>query len=96
MPKSNQPLPPFSCSYSPNVPELLLQLRCTIAISTYQAGKVVFISPKDDQKLVQLPRTFQKAMGIGMSGNKMALATLDEVLVLVNSKELAAHYPKAT
>ena len=94
MQKTNQPLPPFSCTYSPNVPELLHQLHCTLAISTYQAGKVVFISAKDNEKLVQLPRTFHKAMGIGLSGPKMALATMDEVLVLVNSPDLAAHYPK--
>jgi uncharacterized protein (TIGR03032 family) len=93
----NQPgaLPPFSCSYSPNIPELLLQLRCTLAISTYQAGKVVFVSPKPDgEGLVQLPRTFKKAMGIALEGPKMAIATMDEVLVLANSPELAAFYPK--
>jgi uncharacterized protein (TIGR03032 family) len=33
-------------------------------------------------------------MGIGLHGNKMALATLDEVIVLVNSPQLAQHYPK--
>jgi len=88
-------LPPFSCSYSPNIPELLLQLGCTLAISTYQAGKVVFISPKPDgESLVQLPRTFKKAMGIGLEGDKMAIATMEEVLVLVNSPELALYYPK--
>ena len=91
---SNQPLPPFSCIYSPNVPELLTQLGCTLAISTYQAGKVIFISPKDEEYLVQLPRTFNKAMGITLHGRKMAIATKDEVVVLANSPELATHYPK--
>lgn len=90
----NSPPPPFSCSYSPNVPELLHQLNCTLAISTYQAGKVIFLSPKDDQSLVQLPRTFEKAMGITLHGDKMAIAKKDEVLVLKNSPQLAAHYPK--
>ncbi len=93
----NQPTahPPFSCSYSPNIPELLLQLRCTLAISTYQAGKVVFLSPQPNgESLVQLPRTFKKAMGIALEGPKMAVATMEEVVVLVNSPELAAHYPK--
>lgn len=94
MQSSNQPLPPFSCSYSPNIPELLLQLQCTLAISTYQAGKVIFISPKDKEYLVQLPRTFNKAMGITLKGNKMAIATKDEVIVLANSAGLATHYPK--
>lgn len=90
----NQPPPPFSCTYSPNIPELLLQLNCSLALSTYQAGKVVFVSPKDENYLVQLPRNFQKAMGISVNGQKMVLATKDEVLVFSNSKELAAHYPR--
>ena len=37
----NKALAPFSCQFSPQVPELLLKLNCTIAISTYQAGKIV-------------------------------------------------------
>ena len=90
----NQPPPPFSCSYSPNIPELLLQLNCSIALSTYQAGKVIFLSPKDENSLVQLPRNFQKAMGINIKDGKMAVATKDEVLVLVNSPELAKFYPR--
>ncbi len=49
----NKPLPPFSCSFTPQVPELLFKLRCTIAITTYQANKLVFISAKDDERLVQ-------------------------------------------
>ncbi len=89
-----QALTPFSCTYSPNVPELLLQLGCSLVISTYQAGKLVFISPKDQERLVQLPRTFDKAMGIAIRDDKMAIATKDEVLVLKNVPELATHYPR--
>lgn len=88
------PLPPFSCIYSPNVPELLLRLNCSIAISTYQAGKLVFISPVDENKLVQLPRNFEKAMGFCFRGNKMAIATKEKLHVLANSKDLAQSYPK--
>jgi uncharacterized protein (TIGR03032 family) len=88
------PPPPFSCSYSPNLPELLMQLRCTIALSTFQAGKVIFLSPQDEETLVQLPRNFAKPMGIALEGGKMAIACLDEVLVLANSPALATHYPK--
>lgn len=91
---SGQAPAPFSCIYSPNVPELLQQLGATIALSTYQAGKVIFISSKDANTLIQLPRTFKKPMGIALQGDKMALATLDEVIVLANSQELAWHYPK--
>jgi len=84
---------PFSCTHTPNVPELLQQLQCTLALSTYQAGKVVLLSSVDGQRLVQLPRTFHKPMGIALQGQRMAIATRDEVLVLANSPGLAAHYP---
>ncbi len=90
----SQPLPPFSCTYSPNLPELLQQLNCSLAISTYQAGKVIFISPKDRDHLIQLPRQFTKPMGISLRAGKMALATLNEVVVLADNKELANTYPK--
>lgn len=89
-----QPPAPFSCQYTPQVPELLMQLGCTLALSTYQAGKVVFLGPKNNDYLVQLPRTFPKAMGIALRGNQMAIACRDEVIVLADSPELAKYYPR--
>lgn len=87
---------PFSCTYSPNLPELLTQLNCSLAISTYQAGKLIFLSPKDLNYLVQLPRNFQKPMGFNFNEEtgQMALACRDEVIVFNNSDDLAKHYPK--
>ncbi len=87
-------LAPFSCTFSPQIPELLQKLKCSLAITTYQAGKVIFISPKDRDHLIQLPRQFAKPMGMALQGNKMALATINEVIVLANSNELARTYPK--
>lgn len=89
------PPSPFALEYTPNVPELLLQLNCSLAISTYQAGKLIFISPKDVERLVQLPRTFAKPMGIGIHGERMVLATREEVIVFRNSPDLALHYPRS-
>ena len=88
---------PFTCTYSPQVPDLLMKLGCSIAISTYQAGKIVFISAKNEKELVQLPRLFDKPMGIAEhpQKDKLALATKDEVIVFANSRNLAAHYPKS-
>jgi uncharacterized protein (TIGR03032 family) len=89
-------LAPFSCSYTSNVPELLMKLGCSLAISTYQAGKVIFLSPKDENHLIQLPRTFEKPMGIALNEHpdKMAIACRDEIIVLANSPELAKTYPR--
>lgn len=88
---------PFSCTYSPNLPELLTQLNCSLAISTYQAGKLVFISPKDVNYLVQLPRNFDKPMGFNLNEEtgQLALACRDEVIVFSESADLARFYPKA-
>jgi uncharacterized protein (TIGR03032 family) len=85
---------PFASSYTPQLPELLLALNCSIALTTYQAGKLVMISPNPDgEKLTTLPRSFHKPMGIAIDGDKMAIASKDEVIVLQNSKELAEYYP---
>lgn len=92
-PSNSNILPPFSCVNSPQLPELLHQLNCTLVISTYQAGKVIFINAQDDQKINLLPRSFNKAMGVALEGDKMAIATKDEVIKLVNSPQLAVHYP---
>lgn len=89
-----QPAAPFSCKYTPNLPEFLMQMQASIVITTYQAGKLIFISPKNENELVQLPRTFHKAMGVALHGNKMAVATKDEVIVLVNDKRVAPAYPR--
>ncbi len=93
----NPPPKPFACSYSPQVPELLNTLGCTIAISTYQAGKLIFISAKDKEQLIQLPRNFEKAMGIAENPTtkQLALATKDELVIFANDPSLAAHYPKS-
>lgn len=91
------PVAPFTCQYTPQIPELLLRLQCTIAVSTYQAGKLMLLSPKDENSLVQLPRHFEKAMGIAedREHDKLAIALKDEVIVFRNSPDLAFHYPRA-
>ena len=90
-----QPPAPFSCTYSPSFAELLLQLNCSLAISTYQAGKLIIMSPKNSDQMIQLPRNFQRVMGIALDGDEMAVATKDEVIYMRNSPELAWHYPKS-
>lgn len=94
---SEPALAPFSCTYTSHVPEILQRLKCTIAITTYQAGKLVLISAKDEHSLIQLPRTFEKPMGIAedKERDKIAIACKDEIVVLANSKDLAKFYPNS-
>lgn len=84
---------PFSCTYTPNLPELLIKLNCSIVISTFQAGKVVMLSPQDENTLFQLVRDFHKPMGIAFKEDWMAIATESEVHLLKDSPELARTFP---
>jgi len=89
----NRTLPPFSSIYTPEVPEILYNAGCTLAISTYQAGKVIFISAVSKDKLIQLARTFDSAMGLAAEENTLAVACKNEVVLLKNAPELAPGYP---
>lgn len=91
------PPPPFACAYSPQLPELIHRLGCSLALTTYQAGKLIFLSATDEEKVIQLPRTFDKPMGLGYDADsgRLAVACRDEVITLANSPELATHYPKS-
>jgi uncharacterized protein (TIGR03032 family) len=84
---------PFECAYSQNFPELLMQLDISLAVSTYQAGKVVLLSALDENRLIQLPRNFDFAMALGIRENRMAVAARDEVVILGNDPSLAPNYP---
>lgn len=86
-------LAPFSCSYSVDFPDILLGLGCSLAVSTYQSGKVILISAKADG-IVQLPRTFADAMGLAVAEDRLAVATGREVVVLANVPALAPGYPR--
>lgn len=88
-----KPPPPFSYTFSPNVPELLQGLNCSLAVSTYQTGKVVIFSAKDQHSLIQLPRTFPKPMGMARHEDKWAIALIDKLIITSNAKGLAPNYP---
>lgn len=90
--RMSQSLAPFSCSYTREVPDLLAHLRCSLALTTYQAGKVLLLSP-DGERLVQLTRNFNRPMGLAVDGGRMAVAAKYEVVVLENAPSLA---PTAT
>ena len=81
----------FQITYDQKIAELLSELKSVIAISTYQAGKVIFIGAKDG-KLVQTPISFKKPMGIALKDNNLAIATLDEIQIYSNSKDLAKKF----
>ena len=100
-PTAPPPLPPsdapFAFTYTSEVPDILARLRCSLALTTYQAGKVCVISPQGE-RLVQLTRTFVQPMGMAVAGHgaslRFALATRDTVEEFANGPTLAAAYPR--
>ncbi len=84
---------PFTIQCTPNFAECLHQLKITLALSTYQAGKLIFLGAKNEEQLFQLPRNFEKPMGFSFRGREMVLATKDRVINFKNSPELANRYP---
>ena len=86
---------PFQCRHTPEFPMILAKLGCTVALSTFQAGKVILLSATPEGKLIQLIRSFKKPMGMSLRGEQILLATANEVMLFKNSRELAKYYPKA-
>ena len=97
---TDAPLPPsvapFASTFTPEVPDLLAALRCSVALSTYQAGRVVLFSPRGES-LAQLNRRFDAPMGLAVSGSgaglRFAVATKDALHTFTNAPTLAASYP---
>ena len=85
---------PFQLTCTPALPELLQNLGCSIALSTYQAGKLVFISPHDGERLVQLPRTFHRPMAVAWNKGVLAISTASTVELFVNDSRMAPAYPR--
>lgn len=86
-------LPPFSCTFSPNFPELLWDLGCSLAFTTYQTDKLVLLSAKDRENMVQLPKAFKRPMGMAFKAGALAVATQEDVQVLGNAPGLLDGFP---
>ena len=69
------------------------KLGYSLALTTYQAGKLAIIYAPGDEHLTVLPRTFDKPMGVDIKGDKMAVATRNELIILENNPLLAKSYP---
>lgn len=69
----------------------MAQAGGALAVSTYQAGKVAMIG-WDGQQVSLLMRQFDKPLGLTVSGNRLILATRNDLCVLANSPLLAYDY----
>lgn len=86
-------LPPFACTFTPALAELLAQLNCSLALSTYQAGKVLLLG-SDGESIHCLPRTFDTPMGMVYEAPRLAVACKHEVILLSDDPRLGHAYPR--
>jgi uncharacterized protein (TIGR03032 family) len=77
-----------ACSATPGFLGWLAQAAGSVAVSTYQAGKVAMIG-WDGQQVTLLMRQFDKPLGLAASEDRLVLATRHDVVVFANAPLLA-------
>lgn len=80
----------IECRIGPALTQWLAQLPGSLAMTTYQAGKVAILGWRDSQPTL-LMRQFTKPMGLAVGTNKLALATQHEITLFANAPLLAPH-----
>lgn len=81
----------IGCELTGDFAEWLATSGGSLAITTYQAGKVVLVG-WDGRQVTVLPRQFEKPMGLAVAADRMALATRHEVSLFANAQQLAHNY----
>jgi len=78
--------------HTTNFPELLRSLNCSLAISTYQAGKLVVLRADGDVVNTHF-RSFNRPMGMAVDGARLALGTHVEIIEYRNMPAVAERLP---
>lgn len=81
----------IECAASAEFQGWISQAGGSLAVSTYQAGKVAMIG-WDGRQITLLMRQFDKPLGLAAGGGRIALATRHEVTLFTNARLLARDY----
>ncbi|MBN1952880.1 MAG: TIGR03032 family protein [Bacteroidales bacterium] len=79
--------------YTETLPRLLYDNNYTLALTAYQAGKLILVSSTDRKNLTLFAKSFKRPMGIALDGDKLAVASKFEVDVFKNVPKLAKTFP---
>ena len=74
--------------HSPSFVDVLRQMRCTVLVSTYQAGKLIALG-LDDGKLQLRFHEFDQAMGVAADKDTIAVGARGQVWFLEDNSQLA-------
>ena len=86
--------PPLASVHTTSLPELLDQLRISVLVSTYQAGKLIVVRSEGGRVNTHF-RNFQTPMGLALAGDRLAIGTRTQVLQYQNQPPLAPKLPPA-
>ena len=75
--------------HSSRFPELLVEAGCSLLVSTYQAGQLVSLGVADGE-LVLAFRGFDRAMGIAVGPDRVAVGGREQIWMLEDHSELAS------
>jgi len=75
--------------YSPLFPQVLAEAGCSLLVSTYQAGQLVAVGVADG-KLSLSFRRFDRAMGIAVGADRIAVGAKGQIWSLRDHSELAS------
>lgn len=79
---------PVRFEYSPHLPEILSHLNASLAITTYQAGKLAVVGV-DGGKLDFFFHDFEQAMGVAVGPDAIAVGSRRDIHVLRAAKDIA-------
>lgn len=74
--------------YTPEFPGILQHLRASLLISTYQAGKLVMVGAAGGRLTFSF-HNFEKAMGLAVGSDCLAVGTRREIFFLRPTREIA-------
>lgn len=79
----------YSINFDKSFPKILFDKKVSLVFSTYQAGRLIVLGSLNGNHLHQIPVGFKKPMGIAISDNKLAIATLDSLYFFSNREHVA-------
>ncbi|AFY70801.1 hypothetical protein Pse7367_2541 [Thalassoporum mexicanum PCC 7367] len=79
---------PLRSIHTSNFPQILSQLGISLAVTTYQAGKIIIVRA-DGENLNTHFRVFKKPMGMAMTGNQLSLGSGPQIINFRNMPNVA-------
>jgi uncharacterized protein (TIGR03032 family) len=79
----------YSCEYSEGLPRLLKELNISIAFTSYQAGRLMFV--RSDGETIDVNfKAFPRPMGLTFTGNELTLGTFTQLINFRREDSLVA------